>query len=612
VSPHESLQHKLDRVRRPTVRITYDVETMGAVNKRELPFIVGVLADLAGHPDPDAGPPPDLEGHRRHFVEIHRDNFNQVMTGIKPRLALRVPNELQKDGTSIAVELHFRSIQDFEPAHVARQVSPLNKLLEARRRLAEIRIKVQKEHRLDFTDADLEGRQDHRDPVSQLVEDLRNEIADPDDALPMLDDRIAALDQLLGDQLNAIMHDPEFQKLEASWRGLRYLMFESETGEMLRIRVLGISKDELLRDMERAGKFDHSGLFRMIDAAAYDAPYGVLIGDFEFGKHPQDTELLKRIAQVAAAAHAPFIAAASPGLFGLESYAELSVPRDLAQIFRAPEYAQWNSFRESEESRYVALCLPHILLRQPYGHATRPIEEFRFEEDVDGPDRKGYLWGNAAYALGARITDAFAAYGWCARIRGVEAGGLVRDLPHCSLTTDEGETAFKCSTEIRIGERHEYELARLGFIPLIPWYPAGDAVFFSVPSCHKPAQYMEASATAAAHLAAQLPYILTVSRFAHYLEAIVRRNCGTVMNPRDCEERLNQWIRNYVNPSPTMPVETKRRYPLAEAAINVEDDPHRPGYCRAIVWLRLHDMLGDGPSVPMRLVLELTAAAGRP
>lgn len=626
-------------VRPPRVQITFEVRASNVL-KAELPFVVGVLADLAGHPDPEAEPPPNVMSMRRPFVPIDMENFYAVMSGIKPRLALRVPNELQKDGTSIAVELHFRHIEDFEPVNVVRQVDPLRKLLEARQRLAELETRVANTERCDDSlqriihdeeplrqfalesgcladdspasraSSQTSAENDYLDLIGQLVEGVINgKIPVSDVTRRMLADQIAEVDRLLSDQLNAIMHDPEFQKLEASWRGLHYLVFETEKDEVLRIRVLNISRRELLRDMSRAPEFDQGGLFRKIYVAEFDQPggqpYGVLIGDYEFGEHPQDIELLKWIAQIAAAAHAPFIAGAAPRFFGWESYDELRRPRDLFSIFCGRKYDEWNAFRKSEESRYVALCLPHVLMRAAYADATRPVGEFRFEEDVDGPDRGKCLWGNAAYVLGARITDAFARYGWCAAIRGVEGGGLVQGLPLHSFTNDEGEIDFKRSTEIPICERRELELANLGFIALFACRGTDDAVFFSAPSCHKPLQYMEDFATVSAYCAAQLPYILTASRFAHYITVMARGEFGPSMSAKDCEEWLNGWISNYVTPSPTATDETRRNYPLGEALIKVENDPRRPGYAQAIARVRPHYMLGDNPSVPMRLVVEL-------
>jgi len=464
-------------------------------------------------------------------------------------------------------------------------------------------------------EAEPEVRRYHSDLVGQLVEDImKGEMKVSGETEQMLNDRIAEIDQLLSDQLNEIMHKEEFQKLEASWRGLHYLVFESETGTMMQIRVLNTSKKELLRDLERAKEFDQSALFKKIYSSEYDVfggtPYGALVGDYEFGKHPQDVALLKRVSQVAAAAHAPFIAAASPQLFGWGSYTDMPPVRDLAEIFRTREYDKWKSFRESEDSRYIGLCLPHTLMRLPYGKATVPVDGFDFEEDVDGRSHEKYLWGNAAYAMGARLTDAFARYGWCASIRGVEGGGLVRDLPVHTFLTDDGEIAAKCPAEVIVTERREKELADLGFIALTHCKNTDFAAFFSAQSAQKPFEYDRDDATANARLSTQLPYILMVSRFAHYLKAIARDKIGSFMSRKDCELWLNRWVMNYVSNDQTASDDTKRKYPLFDARIDVEDDPKRPGCYRSIAYLRPHYQL-DELTVSLRLVSELPASVSK-
>jgi type VI secretion system protein ImpC len=460
---------------------------------------------------------------------------------------------------------------------------------------------------------DVEQKTYVTDLVGDFVEQiLAGEMKISADTEEMLNQHIAAIDQLLSDQLNAILHHPDFQKLEASWRGLHYLVMGTETSTTLQIRVLNASKKDLLRDLERAKEFDMSTLFKKVYSSEYDvfggSPYGALIGDYEFGKHPQDSALLKRISQVAAAAHAPFIAAASPEMFGKDSFTEIAAERDLAEIFRTRDYDKWNAFRDTEDSRYVGLCLPHVLMRLPYGQATVPVDAFNFEEDVDGREHDKYLWGNAAYAMGLRITDAFAKYGWCASIRGVEGGGLVADLPVHTFVTDDGEVAAKCPTEVIITDRREYELAKLGFMALTHCKNTDYAAFFSAQSCQKPKEYDKDAATANARLSAQLPYILMTSRFAHYLKAIARDKIGSLMSRKDVEMWLNNWINNYVSADDTASQETKRRYPLREARIDVEDDPRRPGCYRAIAYLRPHYQL-DELTVSMRLVSELPAPA---
>jgi type VI secretion system protein ImpC len=452
-----------------------------------------------------------------------------------------------------------------------------------------------------------------RDLVKEFISQvLAGEMTVSRDAEAMINARIAQIDHLISLQLNEILHHPSFQRLEATWRGLKYLLDHSETSTMLKIRVLNCSKRELLRDLQRAPEFDQSAIFKKVYEEEFGVfggePFGALIGDYYFGKHPEDIELLEKMSQVAAAAHAPFIAAAAPDLLGLDSFTNLGAPRDLAKIFESTEYAKWKSFRNSEDSRYVALCLPQVLMRLPYGRDTRPVEAFNYEEGVDGSDHSKYLWGNAAYALGARLTEAFSTYGWCAAIRGVEGGGLVEGLPVHTFRTDEGDVALKCPTEIAISDRREKELADLGFVPLVHCKGTDYAAFFSVQSCNKPKVYDKESATANARLSAQLPYILAVSRFAHYLKAIMRDKIGSFMSRADCERFLNQWIMNYVTEDDQASPATKAQYPLREARVEVMEVPGKPGAYRAVAYLRPHFQL-DELTVSLRLVAELPQSA---
>ena len=424
--------------------------------------------------------------------------------------------------------------------------------------------------------------------------------------------RIAEIDRLISAQMNEIMHHEEFQKLEGSWRGLHHLVSNSLTGPMLKIRVMSVNKKELLKDFERALEFDQSALFKKVYEDEYGmfggAPFGALIGDFEFGNHPQDMALLEKISQVAAAAHAPFLSAASADLFGWNEFGEMSEVRDVSKIFDRTEYAKWRSFRESEDSRYVGLTLPHVLMRQPYGEATRPTETFRFEEDVDGRDHKKYLWGNAAYALGTRLTEAFSMHGWCVAIRGVEGGGLVQGLPTHTFQTDEGEIALKCPTEVAITDRREKEFADNGFIPLVHCKNTDYAAFFATQSAQKAKKYDTDEANANARLSTQLQYLFAVSRFAHYLKSMMRDKIGAFMSRKDAEIFLNRWIHNYVSEDDTASQATKAQYPLREAKVEVAEIPGKPGCYRAVAFLRPHFQL-DELSVSLRLVADLPAPA---
>jgi type VI secretion system protein ImpC len=452
-----------------------------------------------------------------------------------------------------------------------------------------------------------------RDIIGELAKQvLEGEITVSKDTEAMLNARIAQIDALISKQLNEVMHAPEFQKLEASWRGLHYLVNQSETGTMLKIRVLNVTKKELSKDLEKAVEFDQSALFKKVYEEEYGmfggAPYGALIGDFEFGKHPQDIAMLEKISNVAAAAHAPFVSAASPQLLNLESFTQLDDPRDLAKIFDTVEYAKWKSFRESEDSRYVGLTAPHILMRLPYGEATAPVEAFNFEEDVDGKDHHKYLWGNAAYAFATRLTDAFAKYSWCAAIRGVEGGGLVEGLPTHTFKTDDGDIALKCPTEIAITDRREKELSDLGFIPLVHCKGTDYAAFFGAQSAQKAKKYDRDAANANARLSTQLQYMMATSRFAHYLKAMMRDKIGAFMTRQNAQDFLNRWISNYVLLDDNASQESKAQYPLREARIDVVDIPGKPGCYKAVAFLKPHYQL-DELTVSLRLVAELPPAA---
>lgn len=425
---------------------------------------------------------------------------------------------------------------------------------------------------------------------------------------------IAEIDAKVSSQLNEVMHEDSFQQLEASWRGLHYMVHQTETSPMMKIRVLNASKKDLLKDMERAAEFDQSALFKKIYTEEYDqfggAPFGAMIGDFEFGRHPQDMALLERISEVAAAGHTPFLSAASSGMFGLESFTDIGKPRDMSKIFDTVEYAKWKSFRESEDSRYVGLCVPHILMRLPYGEETQPVEAFNFEEDVDGTDHSKYCWGNAAYAFGTNLTKAFSSSGWCAAIRGVEGGGLVQGLPVHTFATDDGEVAMKCPTEVAISDRREKELNDLGFISLVHCKNTDYAAFFGAQSAQKPKVYDTDEANANARLSTALQYIMCTSRFAHYLKSMARDKVGSFMERDECEAWLNRWIQNYVlaNPESAGP-QGKAERPLREARIEVTDVKGKPGCYQAVAHLRPHYQL-DELSASLRLVAELPESKG--
>lgn len=451
------------------------------------------------------------------------------------------------------------------------------------------------------------------DVIGQLVKEvMEGTIVVSDSVARAVDSRIAEIDELISAQLSAVMHAPEFKQLESSWRGLRYLCDHATASAGVKVKMLSATRVELARDFRAAVDFDKSALFKNVYEEEFGtfggAPFGALVGDYEFGRLPEDTFLLEQISHVAAAAHAPFVAAAGPSMFGLSSYADLGRPRDLAKAFETTEYVKWRSFRASEDSRYVGLTLPRFLGRLPYHPVDGlPTDGFAFSEDVDGTDHERYLWCNSSYAFSARLIAAFAEHGWCAAIRGVEGGGLVQDLPAHTFKTGEGELALKCPTEIAITDRREKELSDLGFISLVHCKNSDFAAFFGAQSAQKATRYTSDSANANAILSTQLQYIFAVSRIAHYLKAMMRDKVGSFASVSSVEAFLNQWISQYVLLDDNASHEAKAQYPLREATIEVAETPGRPGVYRAVAFLRPHFQL-DELSVSLRLVTELPAS----
>ncbi|WP_338764992.1 type VI secretion system contractile sheath large subunit [Massilia sp. METH4] len=424
-----------------------------------------------------------------------------------------------------------------------------------------------------------------------------------------IDARVAELDRLISDQLSAIMHAPAFQKLEQSWTGLHYLVRNTATSSGLKIRMMNATKRELVRDFQSALEFDQSAMFRKIYEEEFGtfggAPYAALLGDFEITRQPEDMYFIEQMSHVAAAAHAPFISAAAPELFGLEGFGDLGKPRDLAKVFDTMEYAKWKAFRESEDSRYVGLTLPRFLGRLPFNPVDgTTVDGFNFVEDVDGTDHQKYLWCNAAYAFGAKLTRAFEEFGWCAAIRGVEGGGLVDDLPTHTFKTDEGEVALKCPTEVAITDRREKELSDLGFISLVHCKNTSYAAFFGAQSTQKARRYSSEAANANAVLSSQLQYIFAVSRIAHYMKAMMRDKIGSFASASNVEDFLNRWLMKYVLLDDNASQEQKAQFPLREASVQVHEVPGRPGVYRAVSFLRPHFQL-DELTVSLRLVAEL-------
>lgn len=449
-----------------------------------------------------------------------------------------------------------------------------------------------------------------RDIISELVNQvLEGEVVVSENLAASLDARVAELDRLISEQLSEVMHAPEFQALEGAWTGLHYLCKQTSTGTQQKIKLFNASKRDLVKDFKTAIDFDQSALFKKVYEEEFGtfggAPFGTLIGQYEISRQPEDMYFIDQMSHIAAAAHAPFIASASPQLFGLDSYTELGKPRDLAKVFDTVEYAKWKSFRESEDSRYVGLALPRFLGRLPYNPIDGEVTEgFNFVEEVDGTNHDKYLWCNAVFAFAARLTSAFENHGWCAAIRGVEGGGLVEDLPTHTFRTDDGEVALKCPTEVAITDRREKELSDLGFIPLVHCKNTDYAAFFGAQSAQKARKYDTDSANANASLSAQLQYMFAVSRIAHYMKAMMRDKIGSFASASNVQSHLQRWIDQYVTADDSASQETKAQFPLREASIEVSEVPGRPGVYRAVSFIRPHFQL-DELSVSLRLVAEL-------
>jgi type VI secretion system protein ImpC len=542
------------RARWPRVRISYEATVGDALERVEFPCVIGVLADLSG----SRADLPPLQARR--FLDIDRDNFDAVLAACAPRLALSVPDLLAADPRdALQVALRFRSLADFGPDAIATQVAPLRVLLES-----------------------------------------RGSAQDP-----------AEVDRWLSAQLNVILHHPDFQRLEAAWRGLHYLVTSPQPRADLRFRVLSCTRQELVEDQRRSASFEQSALFQKVHEEPYrtpcGVPFGLLVGDFEFSPRPNDVELLRHIAAVAASAHAPFVAAASPRMVGLDRWAGLAETRDLAAVVDQPEYAEWRAFRESEESRFVALTLPRVLARLPYGRQSAPAGPFPFEEEVRLLDQ--YLWMSAAWTWAARVADSFAQHGWFAASRGIENGGKVENLPVHTFPTDAGAVAMKCPTEIAISDRREYELSSLGFLPLLHARNRDFVVFMGNRSCNHPRFYNDPRATAMAEVSAEINTLLCVSRFAHYLKMMTRDHIGPFLKTVEYEKWFNSWIRDYVHffPDPddeSVGPEARAKSPLREARIDVRQMPGRPGHYQAVAYLHPYYQL-EPPVVGIRLEISL-------
>jgi type VI secretion system protein ImpC len=546
------LHDKLQRLSHVRTTISYQLE---GGKRRELPFVVGVLADLSGQP---ALPLPPLP--QRPLMAIDRDNFNKVMEQAAVQLTLTVPNRVADDGSLLKIELHFRQLNDFHPLQLIEQVHVLRELRNVSPSAAP--------------------------GISEMLE----------------------INQKISAQLDAILHHPDFQRLEATWRGLHYLVQQTETCATLKIRVLNAGKRELLKDLEKVVKVNRTALFRKVAEEEFGhpagEPYCLLVGGYEFSCHPDDINLLKMLSGIAAAAYAPFVAGAAPQLFNCERFTELTSTHELVKLVQGPAYASWKSFRESDESRYVALTVPHVLARPPYGARGEKIKALNYEESGDGRD--GYLWMSAAWAWAMRVTEAWAKDGWPTRIHGAREGGKVDGLPVHEAPGDDGRMVSKFPAEIALSDKSAADLTHLGFVPLASG-PGGEAFFASAHSCHKPKQFYDPAATAGAELGARLNYLLCASRFAHYVAVMLHGKLSPGTRLEEWQRRINDWLADYIlDDLENAPTSTQARTPLLDAHVEIKPSRGKPSEPEVVLWFLPFYQFDPTPEVPVRLVVNVS------
>lgn len=638
------------RQRAPRVHIEYEVETYGSRQKVTLPFVIGVIGDFAARTTVDLPPLRD-----RDFRDIDSDNFDQVMARLSPRLSLMIANTLSGEDSKLQVDLTFRSREDLTPGRVAYQIEPLAKLLDTRNRMSSLQVHLDGNQALEdilsrlMNDADLcaamqreaaqnmrgeaIGESDDTGPgialnlIRRAVpglsdasrEHLETAILDlidfgplHDDLLQTLNGIIVQVDRRIGEQLDQVLHHPQFRELEATWSGLWYLVGNTPTGPDLKIRMLHAGKQELQRMARqyRDAAWDQSPLFKRIYEAEFGQlggqPFGIILCDYAFNHSSPDVDLLRALSQIGASAHVPIIAQAAPNLLGLEDWSELSRPRDIARIFDTTDYAAWRSLRQRPESRYLVLTLPRILGRSIYGDGSMIVEEFDYREQADPSE---HVWINAAYGLAVRIAAAHSTFGWYARIQGVEFGGTIDGLPVIPFQDEDGTPNVRGPTEVPVSDRREAEMASAGLVPLTFRKNTDSATFLSVQTINNALQYSDREATLNARLASQLPYVLVASRFAHYLKCMTRDWVGSLRTASEVETDLNNWLVQYIDGQPeTSGLEQQARFPLRGGQIEVEKSADAPGGLIARMTINPHYQFTSSTAPSLSIILQLQSS----
>jgi type VI secretion system protein ImpC len=423
----------------------------------------------------------------------------------------------------------------------------------------------------------------------------------------VLDKIIADIDSKISDQLDEVMHHPDFQKMESAWRSLKFLVDRTDFRKNVKIDLLDLGKEELVEDFEDAAEIIQSGLYKQVYSDEYDTPggepYGVMISNYEFSSGPEDVGFLQNISKVAAACHCPFIGSATPKFFGKEKVQDLPKIEDLHTFMDRSEFLRWNAFRKTEDSRYVGLTMPRFALRLPYGADTIPVKEFNYTEKITGEDHDKYLWGNGSFAFAANMVRSFIDNGWCVQIRGPESGGKVEDLPVHFFDVGKG-TQMKIPTEILIPETREFEFANEGFIPLSFYKNRNYACFFSANSSQKPQEYDDPTVTANMRINSRLPYIFMVSRIAHYLKVIQRENIGTTKSRSVLQDELNKWVKGLVTEMPDPGPELIATHPLKAAEVLVNEIPDNPGFFSVSLSVMPHFQI-EGIDINLSLVSQM-------
>lgn len=634
------------------VRLHYEFEAGGATERIELPFVVGVLADLSGNPPKERA---RLLKDRK-FIQVDRENFDAVMLRLAPELNLVVENRLGEGERQLPIALRFRSLADFEPWPVARQIEPLRRLIDARAVLTDLMRALDRglampaqapvaapaaaDPGVRLEDVLTATPERARADGSRLASLLA--AADASAALAAyLDDNPAAkrleraalvariaqdiveLDRVCNAQLRVVLHHETFQRLESAWRGLAQLVEQLEENGNAQIRALSVRWDELERDFARVLEFDQSQIFRLVYREEFDTPggtpYGMLVCDQLVRHRPMpghgidDVEVLERLSQVAAAAFAPLVVGAHPALFGLDSFLDLQRPVDFARVFSQVEYLRWNALRDREDSRFLGIALPPVLARAPHGDHALRMDGFRFREDVRASDGSDLVWCNPAYSFAAVVLRAHQDHGWPAAVRGVErgieGGGLVTNVPVWSFATDAPRIAVHPPVQVSITDAQEKQLADLGFLTLSHCQGTEWAAFYSAQSLQRPQRFQDPVATVNARLSSMLHYMLCASRFAHFVKVIGRLRVGSFATPAELEDHLSNWLIDHATSNEDLASEILARYPLSEVEVRVREEAGKPGVFQCMIRLKPHFQL-DQLSGHIMLTTSLVAVRG--